>query len=173
MVLEDVMQFSIGDKIIHPRFGAGEIVDEEHRELVDGYNHYCVIRVHRTGATAYVPKDKMTELGVRLVMSQSKLGQVYETLRAVPRKLSNDYKKRQAGVQEKLGTSLPVPIAEAVRDLTWRSKRKRLTQKDETLLNKGRELLAIEIALVTDTQVLDAQETIDAELERAIVAESS
>jgi len=52
-------------------------------------------------------------------------------------------------------------VAEAVRDLTWRRRNKRLTQKDEDLLTRGREFLAAEIALATDTQVIDAQATIE------------
>jgi RNA polymerase-interacting CarD/CdnL/TRCF family regulator len=60
-------------------------------------------------------------------------------------------------------------VAEAVRDLTWRKERKRLTQKDEDLLNRGRERLATEIALATDTQVFDAEERIDDVLRVAIM----
>ena len=78
------MQFSVGDKIMHPKFGAGEIVGEQHRELVEGFEHYFVIKIMSTGATAYVPVRKMEELGVRLVMSRSKLVQVLKTLRDVP-----------------------------------------------------------------------------------------
>jgi RNA polymerase-interacting CarD/CdnL/TRCF family regulator len=37
------MEFSIGDKGMHPNFGAGQITGEEHRELVDGFKHYNVI----------------------------------------------------------------------------------------------------------------------------------
>jgi CarD family transcriptional regulator len=166
------MQFEIGDKIMHPKFGAGRITGEEQRELVDGFKHYYVIDVLGSGATAYVPKRKMDELGVRPVMSPTKLGEVIEILGGEANELSSDYKERQALVEEKLGTRRPVSVAEAVRDLTWHRKRKRLTQKDETLLNRGRELLAGEMALVTDIQVYDVQETIDSVLTVALARES-
>ncbi len=162
------MEFSVGDKVMHPRFGAGKITGETHRELVKGFEHYFVIEVIYTGATAYVPMCKMTELGVRRVMSQTKISQVLSILRGMPVVLSSDYKQRQAGVQEKLRTCRPVQVAEAVRDLTWHRERKHLTQKDEALLNQGRELLASEIALATDVQVSDAQETIDTMLQVAL-----
>jgi RNA polymerase-interacting CarD/CdnL/TRCF family regulator len=85
----------------------------------------------------------------------------------VPSTLSNEYKKRQEGVQEKLGTGLPVPMAEAVRDLTWHRKRKHLTQGDEALLKRGRERLATEMALATDGDVVEAHELIDGTLRTA------
>jgi RNA polymerase-interacting CarD/CdnL/TRCF family regulator len=94
--MEESMGFSVGDKVMHPKFGAGQITGEKHRELVDGFKHYYVINVVGTKATAYVPIRKMDELGVRLVMSSGKLTQVLGTLRSVPSTLSNDYKERQA-----------------------------------------------------------------------------
>jgi CarD family transcriptional regulator len=165
-----MMQFSVGDKVIHPRFGAGKITGETHRELVDGFEHYFVIDVVRTGATAYVPMRKMDELGVRRVMSRTKLALVLSILRSTPCALSSDYKQRQAVIQEKLRTCRPAPVAEVVRDLTWHKKRKHLTQKDEALLNRGRELLVSEMALATDTQIPDAQETIDTVLRVALAS---
>jgi CarD family transcriptional regulator len=167
---EESMEFSVGDKVMHPKFGAGKITREEHRELVKGFEHYFVIEIFATGATAYVPIRKMADLSVRMAMSWSKLDQVLGTLRSLPSILSNDYRLRQEQLQEKLGTRLPLLMAEAVRDLTWHRKHKRLTQKDETLLNRGRELLATEIALATDTRTCDAQEMIDAALTVALAS---
>ena len=49
------MGFSVGDKVMHPKFGAGQITGEEHRELVDGFKHYYVIKVvgyNRRGKSA-------------------------------------------------------------------------------------------------------------------------
>jgi CarD family transcriptional regulator len=165
------MGFSIGDKIMHPKFGVGRITGESHRELVEGFEHYYVINVVGTGATAYVPVRKMDELGVRRVMSRDKLAQVFNTLRGTPSELSTDYKQRQMLVQEQLLTRRPIQVAEAVRDLTWHRIRKRLTQKDETLLNQGRELLASEMALATDTQIIDAEQTIETVLTVATTSE--
>jgi CarD family transcriptional regulator len=166
--MEESMGFLVGDKVMHPNFGAGQITGEEHRELVDGFKHYYVIKLMDTRATAYVPIRKMDELGVRLVMSSRKLIQVLGTLRSVPSTLSNDYKERQKGVQDKLGTGLPVLVAETVRDLTWRRKRRHLTQRDIALLKRGRERLAAEMALATDADVLEAHESIDGTLRAAL-----
>jgi len=159
------MEFSIGGKVMHPRFGAGTITGEAHRELVAGFEHYYVIQVADTGATAYVPVRMMEDLGVRQVMSRAKFAQVFTTLQSVPCVLSSDYKERQALVQEKLQTRQPIQMAEAIRDLTWHQKRKHLTQKDATLLNLGRDLLASEMALAAGAEVSNAQAALDVALE--------
>jgi CarD family transcriptional regulator len=156
--------FAIGDKVMHPRFGAGKITGESHRELVAGYANYFVIEVVGTGATAYVPMQKMDELGVRAVMSVAELAKVLARLCSDPKLLSSDYKQRQARIEELLKTHQPVTLAEVIRDLTWHRRRKHLTQKDEALLNRGRELLASEMALATDAPIADVHAAIDAVL---------
>jgi CarD family transcriptional regulator len=166
------MGFSVGDKVMHPSFGAGQITGEEHRELVDGFNHYYVIAVMGARATAYVPIAKMGEIGVRLVMSSSKLTQVLGTLQSLPSTLSNDYKVRHARALEKLKTGLPVPVAEVVRDLTWRGKRRHLTQKDAALLHRGRVRLAAEMAWATDADLVETHELIDGTLRTALAGRS-
>jgi CarD family transcriptional regulator len=158
------MMFAVGDKVMHPNFGAGKITGETHRELVQGFEHYFVIEVVRTRATAYVPIKKMEELGVRSVMSRDKMVEVLETLRTEPRVLAKDYKRRQAKIEEKLETRRPIPIAEAIRDLSWHEKENRLTKRDGDLLAKGVELLATEMALMAEGEIADAQQTIDAVL---------
>lgn len=162
------MQYSIGDKVMHTKIGAGQISGVEHRELVKGFEHYYVIKILSTGATVYVPMHKMEELGVRPVMSGAKLAQVLATLGGVPRQLSKDFKERQERIRQKLGTGGVIPIAEAVRDLSWRRQHANLTKRDEDLLNRGRELLATEMAVATDTPVTHAHEAIDAALETAM-----
>lgn len=166
------MQFCVGDKVMHPRLGAGGVTGEQHRELVDGFEHYYVIQLLSTRATVYVPVSKVDELGVRPIISRAQIVQVFKTLRGEPNLLSKNHKERQALVQEQLETCQPVLVAEAIRDLTWRKRRKHLTMKDEHLLRRGLKLLAGEMALATDTQISEAQETIEVALRDAVDRES-
>jgi CarD family transcriptional regulator len=156
-----MIKFAVGDNIMHPNFGVGQITSETHRELVKGFEHYFVIEVIRTGATAYVPKRKMNELGVRMVMSVDEMLRVLDTLRSQPRTLSKDYKQRQARIEQKLETRRPIPIAEAIRDLTWRKQESYLTKRDGDLLAKGLELLTSEMAVASGSDEIEAQQTIN------------
>lgn len=154
------MEFSVGDNVVHPSYGAGKITSAEQLELVEGFEHYYVIEIEGKGLIVRVPVRKMEELGVRPVMAHSRLKRVLDTLRSAPRLLSTDYKIRQARIKEKLKTGRPLKIAEVVRDLTWQKRRKNLSGTESRLLDRGRELLATEMALVTDTDPAEAQQTI-------------
>jgi CarD family transcriptional regulator len=164
------MEFSVGDKVVHPHHGPGQITGVEHRELLDGKKCYYVIEIPAMELTVRVPRRKVDHLGVRPAMSRSKVARVLDTLRSKPGRLPQDHKERQEGVWEKIRTSRPIPTAEAVRDLTWRSQYTHLTKKDSELLKRGQDFLAAEMALVSDSEVSEASARIESALAMAMAA---
>ncbi len=162
------MELSVGDKIVYPRHGVGRIVGIEDLNLVEGFERYYVIEIPNQHLIVRVPIRKMEELGVRLVMSHEKLLSVLETLGSEPHLLSDDYRERQDWVRERLETGGPVRVAEIVRDLTWHEQHARLTKVDTALLARGRDFLSAEIAFMTDTEIVDAKQTIDDALASAV-----
>lgn len=166
------MQFAVGDKVVHPQYGPGQIVGVEQHELVEGFEHYYEIELLIHGSTLFLPVRKTDDLGVRPVMSQDKLARVLNILREVPQTLSRDFKVRQARIREKLATARPTKVAEAVRDLTGRKHRSHLTKVDRRLLDRGREFLAAEMAAANEIDALHAERTIDAALNGSDMRES-
>jgi CarD family transcriptional regulator len=162
------MQFSVGDLVVHPDYGAGEIVGSERQGTLDEFENSYVIHIAQQGLTLYVPRHRMDELGVRPVMSQTKFLRVVETLRAEPRRLPDDYKERQKQIEEQLKTGRTLPIAQAVRDLTWHEQRAHLTKRDTDLLQRGREFLTNEMALATAQDIAAVEETLDVALAVAL-----
>ena len=153
--------------MIHPSHGPGEIVDVTQMDLVDGFNNYYVIEFAKR-LTLHIPVRKMDDLGVRQTMSSSKVEDVYETLRDTPHSLPDDYKERHQIIEARLQSGSPIEIAQAVRDLTWREANEGLSKIDGDLLAKGKEMLATEIALVTQDDLAEAQEKINKALALAI-----
>jgi CarD family transcriptional regulator len=158
------MQFKVGDKIVHPRHGPGRITALERKEFIEEAKRYFVIEIPGSGLTVYVPWKKIEQIGVRLAMPQATMMRVLETLRSRPHRLPEDYKERQEEVWEKLSTGRAIPIAEAVRDLTWQRERDHLTKKDSDYLRRGLDLLTAEMAMASDSEVTDVHTRIDAAL---------
>ena len=154
------MRLSVGDQVVFPRRGIGQITGLESLDLVEGFERYYVIEIP-DGLTVRIPVRKAAELGIRPVMSRAKLGHVLRELRDSPRPLSEDYRERQDWVRERLATGVPVRIARVVRDLTWHEQRAHLTQADTDLLARGRDFLSAEIAVVTGTEMVDARQIIN------------
>jgi CarD family transcriptional regulator len=164
---ERIIEFSVGDRVVHPHHGAGEITGVERREFLDEAKRYYVIEIPDQGLILYVPLRKVEEIGIRPIMRGAKLQRVLETLRSAPYRLPEDYKERQEVVGEKLRTGRALQMAEVVRDLTWHRARDHLTKRDAEYLQRGRDFLSAEMALAFDSQVSEATERIDAALESA------
>jgi CarD family transcriptional regulator len=158
------MQFRIGDKVVHPHHGPGQITAIERKQFLDEAKRYYVIEIPTQALTVYVPRRQVDSIGIRPAMSQARLARVMDTLRSKPGSLPEDYKERQEGVWEKLRTSLPIQVAEVVRDLTWRRRHGHLTKKDSEYLEQGQEMLAAEMALLADSEISDARKKIDSML---------
>ena len=162
------MQFSVGDKVVHPHHGPGRVASVERRELMDGPKRYYVLDIPGQGLTVHIPVGKADEVGVRLAMSQSRLPRVLSTLRSKPQQLPEDYKERQEQIHEKLRTGRVMQLARVVRDLTWHRERSHLTRKDSDCLKQGQDLLAAEMALVSGDDVSEASELIEATMTAAV-----
>lgn len=162
------MEFSIGDKVVHPIHGSGLVTGVEHEELVEGFEHYYVVEIVDKGLTVFVPTRKASELGVRPATPRAELVHILQILRDKPQELPEDYRERQVPLQEKLTSGSLTQVAEVVRDLTWHERLDHLTAADSRLLDQGRDLLASEMALVTDGAVDDAHQVIDNTLIRGM-----
>ena len=157
----DIMQFSVGDKVVHPRRGPGRIIDVERQEFLEEEKRYYVIDMPANSMTVRIPVRKVEEVGLRPAMTGEKLARVLDTLHGRPRRLPGDYKERQEQVRETIQTARPILMAEAVRDLTWHGRSDHLTKTDEALLKVLQDFLAGEMALASDTDIQQANQTIE------------
>jgi len=163
------MDYTIGQRIIHPAHGVGQITAIQREELVTGYQRYYVIRFANKQLLVRIPFKRVPDLGLRRIMSKEKAQQVLNVLRALPRQLPSDHKKRQQQVQDLIFSGYPLKIAQAVRELTWhRRRKKRLLLEERRLLDEGRNLLVQEMALALDDPDGKVSQAVDAALATAV-----
>ena len=162
------MQFSVGDKVVHPHHGPGRVAGVERRDLKDGPKRYYVIDIPGQRLTVHIPVGKADEVGVRLAMSQSRFPRVLSMLRGKPHALPEDFRERQEHIYAQLKTRRVLQLARVVRDLIWHRERAHLTKTDSDYLRQGRDLLAAEMALVSGDDVSDASKLIEATMTAAM-----
>ncbi|RIK41754.1 MAG: hypothetical protein DCC55_10965 [Chloroflexi bacterium] len=167
------MEYAIGQNIVHAAHGPGTIVGIEHQELVKGFSRYYVIHFADKQLTVRIPFRHAKNIGLRQPMTGAKIKQVMATLGALPRQLPKDFKVRRKQLEELIFSGAPVKVAEAVRELTWRSADKSLNVEDKRLLEQARELLIQEIALATEDEPVHVQEAVDAALSSSIEAQTA
>ena len=166
----NAMKFSVGDKVVHPHHGPGQVASVERRELMDGPKRYYVIVIPGQGLTVHIPVGKAGEVGVRPAMSQAGFPGVLSMLRGRPRLLPEDFRERQELTMAKLKTGRVNQLVRVVRDLTWHRELAHLTKTDSGHLKQGLELLAAEMALVSGDKVSDSSRLIEATMADAVAA---
>jgi CarD family transcriptional regulator len=152
--------FDIGDKVVHPTHGAGQVKGIKEQDLLEQYQRYYVIDLAVDSRTLMIPVSNAEEIGLRSISREAVLSKVWRILSRTGEALSDDYKKRQERIQEKLKTGEVIKIAEVVRDLSTLKREEHLTSFDTKLLERAQQFLASEVALVEEVQVSEAERMI-------------
>jgi CarD family transcriptional regulator len=157
--------FDVGDKVVHPTYGAGLVKGIKEQDLLEQYHRYYVIDLTVDDRTLMIPVSKAEQIGLRSISQQAVLPQVWQILDTTAKVLPDDYKKRQERIQEKLKTGEAIKVAEVIRDLSALKREDHLTSFDTQLLERAQQFLACEVALVEGVQVSEAErmisETVD------------
>lgn len=147
--------FSIGDRVVHPVYGAGTIVAIEKRQEAERLTSYYVIPTEAPSANLLIPIDRAIDLGLREAITNEDADEIVKILSDEPAEdaVSMDLAK--------LGKSIkwndPIALAKLVRDGTVRAKESRLPMSEKKVLKRAQRLLAGELSLVTG-QSLDSIE---------------
>ena len=157
--------FDIGDKVVHPAHGAGQVKGIKEQDILEQYHRYYVIDLAFDGRTLMIPVSNAEEIGLRSISQQAALSQVWHTLGAAAEPLPDDHKRRQECIQEKLKTGDVMEVAEVIRDLSALKREDHLTSFDTQLLEKAQQFLACEVALVEGMQVSQSERMISETLD--------
>jgi CarD family transcriptional regulator len=152
--------FDIGDKVVHPTHGAGQVTGIKEQDLLKQYHRYYVINLAIDDRTLMIPVSNAKEIGLRSITQEPALSKVWHTLDASAETLSGDYRKRQKRIQEKLKTGNAIKVAEVIRDLFALKHEDHLTSFDTKLLERAQQFLSSEVALVEGMEVSEAERMI-------------
>jgi CarD family transcriptional regulator len=155
------MSFQVGETVVYPHHGAALIEAIETRVIKGEERIYLVLKVAQGDLTVRVPADNAEFVGVRDVVGQEGLDQVFEVLRAPYTEEPTNWSRRYKANLEKLASGDVIKVAEVVRDL-WRRERERgLSAGEKRMLAKARQILVSELALAENTNEDKAETILD------------
>ncbi len=160
--------FETGDKVVHPGHGPGVITGIERRQMLGEEKQYYVIKILTGGGTLMTPVDRATEIGLRSTISNASVKRLLKSLSDQPEELPDDFRERQAAIEERLRVGDVFSTALVVRDLAWYGQTRSLTKRDQQLMQQAEELIAAELALIEDIEVKEALEHLQTLVEAAI-----
>jgi RNA polymerase-interacting CarD/CdnL/TRCF family regulator len=109
--------FDIGETVVHPQYGVGDIVKLEDREFERGkIRRYYEISIPG-GSTVWVPVDASNS-GLRRLARKADLAQCRKILMSRPESLTEDGRIRQSDLVARLKRGTIAVQCEVVRDLS-------------------------------------------------------
>lgn len=155
--------FSIGDKVVHPLYGAGTVVSIDRKQINLQCQAYYIIELLTMQGTLMVPVERADQVGLRYPVE--KVETVIQILQSEPANLPNDHRERQDAIWSTIRTGDTVKISEVVRNLAWRDRESKLTAADAQLFQRAQEFLAGELALCQGVELEIAQRQVELALE--------
>jgi CarD family transcriptional regulator len=155
------MPFEVGDKVVYPHHGAATI---ERREKVVAFGEkrdYLVLRLAYGELTLKVPADNAAEIGLRDVINDEEVEEVFAVLRKREARMPTNWSRRFKNHVEKLKSGDIYQVAEVVRNLTIRERDKGLSAGEKRMLGKARQILVSELTFALDVDEDQAEITLD------------
>ena len=159
------MIFEIGDRVVHPQHGLGQVVKQEAREFESGViRQYYEISMPG-GSTVWVPVDLGT-VGLRKPAEKTEIARCRKILVSRPAPLTEEPRSRQAMLLARLKQGTIFTFCEVVRDLYAFGEHKSLYGTIAGFYRVTKDVLCQEWAVVEGITVLEAVQEVDALLEK-------
>jgi CarD family transcriptional regulator, regulator of rRNA transcription len=151
----------VGDLMVYPAHGVGRIMAFENLEIMGMTADFCVIQILDNEMTIRVPMSNMETVGIRNIIDETQVDQVFKILKQKKRRANKQtWNRRQRDYTEKIKTGSAFEIAEVLRDLYSLKNKKELSFGERKMLDTAQSLLVKELSI--------AKSANEAEIEKMI-----
>jgi len=161
------MMFNIGDQVVHPQHGVGEVVKLEDRAFGSGVTRrYYEVSIPSAGTTLWVPLDP-PDYGLRKLVGRSEIELCRAVLASRPEPFTDDPRTRQASLMKRLKQGTIRVQCEVVRDLYAFGEHKSLYGSMAGFFRQTQNVLCEEWALVEGVTLEEAMQEVNALLDKS------
>jgi len=157
-------EFKIGEIVVYPKHGVGEIIKIESMEVSSIKTKFYVVKMEQGKLTIRVPLDKQNEVGLRKISSKKIIDEVFNTLKLKPKIRRIMWSRRAQEYDTKIFSGDPIRIGEVVRDLFRKNSQPEQSYSERQMFQVALERLAREVAAVEKTDYFQATEKIESTL---------
>ena len=161
MKVKKKSEFQVGDVVVYPKHGVGEIITIENMEIASIKTKFYVVKMEQSKLIIRVPLDKQEEVGLRKISSKKIIDEVYETLKLKPKIRRIMWSRRAQEYETKIFSGDPIKISEVVRDLFRKNSQSEQSYSERQMFQVAIERLAREVAAVEKTDYFQSTEKIE------------
>ena len=138
----------IGDRVVYPMHGAGEIVGIEENEVGGVKQSYYIMHLPTGNLKLMLPIDKVEEIGIREIIDKSKVKDVAEVLSARADKIFGSWNKRYHATLDRLKSGDILEVAAVARNITRQNVKRKISSGEKRLMDLSRQILISELVYV-------------------------
>ncbi|HVJ47564.1 CarD family transcriptional regulator [Desulfitobacterium sp.] len=143
--------FGIGDKVVYPMHGAGVIEAIEDREVLGESRQYYVMHIPVGNLKVYIPLNNVQQLGIRQIISQSEVPEVFKILENESQLPMLAWNRRYRANLERIKSGNIFSLAEVVRSLSQREQEKGLSAGEKKMYENAYQIMISELVLVEES----------------------
>ena len=155
------MSFDVGDKVVYPQHGAAVIQGRERMTVFGEDREYLVLKVTHGDLTLKVPADNTDGVGLREVINDEEVEEVFAVLRKKEARTPTNWSRRFKNHMEKLRSGDVYEVAEVVRNLSLRDRDKGLSAGEKRMLAKARQILTSELTFALGVPEEETERRLD------------
>src|ERR1700722_5006353 len=161
------VKFKVGDKAVYPTQGVAEVIRIEEKDIAGSRQKFYVLRVLDTDRKILVPVANAGAVGLRQVISEQEIREIFDILRERTIAFDNQtWNRRFRGFMDKIKTGSIYDVAEVLRDLYRLKTDKQLSFGERRMLDTARTLIVKEIAIARS----QTEEQVKTEIEAIFVS---
>tara|TARA_B100001248_G_scaffold255726_1_gene235827 strand:+ start:1387 stop:1887 length:501 start_codon:yes stop_codon:yes gene_type:complete len=154
-------EFNIGEVVVYPKHGVGEIIKIENMEISSIKTKFYVVKMEQSKLIIRVPLEKQNEVGLRKISSKKIIEEVFNTLKLKPKIRRIMWSRRAQEYEAKIFSGDPIKISEVVRDLFRKNSQAEQSYSERQMFQVAIERLAREVAAVEKTDYFQSTEKIE------------
>lgn len=153
--------FSVGDRVVHPRHGAGIIEDIEQEKVSGTVISYYIFKLPVGAMTVKIPTTSADQIGMRPLISGEEADAVISGIAALPIAVDINWNRRYRENLEKIKTGDLVIIGGVVKELMYRDWKKGLSTGERKILHAARQIIISEVVMAKNITYADAEKLLN------------
>jgi len=166
-VRAEYIEFELGDNVVYPHHGAGQVQAKEIKEVFGECREYLTIKILHNDMTVMVPTENAALAGLRRVIDEETVEKVLNVLRDDVSDMPKNWNRRFKHNRDKIKTGDIYELAEVVRNLALRENEKGLSSGEKQMYTRAKKILASELMYALDKDEAEAEQYLDGLLSRS------
>jgi CarD family transcriptional regulator len=167
------IEFEIGDNVVYPHHGAGQVLGKEQKDVLGETREYLTIKILHNDMTVMVPCENACKAGLRRVIDEVTVKKVLGVIEAECSEMPKNWNRRFKHNRDKIKTGDIYELAEVVRNLAIREQDKGLSTGEKQMYTRAKKILASELMYALEKSEDEAEAYLDQVLTRENLAASA